>query len=58
MANYRNDCGDHDKEISGQAFTKYSCWYCGKVQLNPSTAVPRLCIDCSDRLNACQKCMK
>ena len=43
--------------IAGQAFTKYYCRNCHKPEMHANTAVPKLCRDCSDELNKCQKCM-
>lgn len=42
--------------IAGQAFTPYSCAACGTVKHHENTAVPLLCIECSNKLSLCCRC--
>lgn len=44
--------------IAGQAFTSYTCQYCGKDDLYHNTAVPKYCSQCSEELNICRRCGK
>ncbi|NPE32079.1 hypothetical protein HNV12_29790 [Methanococcoides sp. SA1] len=36
--------------ISGQAFTEYTCRFCGESDLWVNTAVLKLCIECSIKM--------
>lgn len=36
--------------IAGQAFTKYSCKFCGEEGSWPNTAVPKICIGCAVKM--------
>lgn len=42
--------------MAGQAFTDYICAGCGTEQMHGNTAVPKLCHDCGNKMNACVRC--
>jgi len=42
--------------MAGQAFTEYTCAGCGERKMHSNTAVPKLCEECADRLDACRCC--
>jgi hypothetical protein len=43
---------------AGAAMTRYICPHCLKQQISGSTYCPRLCINCAEKLNRCQRCCK
>jgi hypothetical protein len=42
--------------LSGQMFTDWTCWSCGKEDQSSSTSHPRLCVECADKLGLCERC--
>jgi hypothetical protein len=42
--------------LAGQAFTDYVCAGCSTEQMHGNTAVPKLCRDCGNKMNACVRC--
>lgn len=42
--------------MAGQAFTAYTCKGCDTEQMHSNTAVPKLCAECSTKLDACRRC--
>ena len=42
--------------IAGQAFTDFKCSLCGKIDTWHNTNVPKICDECSNKLNVCQRC--
>ena len=42
--------------MAGQAFTAYTCKGCDAEQMHSNTAVPKLCTECSTKLDACRRC--
>lgn len=42
--------------LAGQGFTEYTCTLCGKRDVWGNTNVPRICYNCSKKLNICQRC--
>ena len=50
-------CKDaHDRYASGQGFRDFTCAICGKTDVWHNTDVPKICYNCSKRLNICQRC--
>lgn len=44
--------------LSGQGFTKFTCAICGKEYEYCNTNVPKICYDCSRKLNICERCLE
>lgn len=44
--------------IAGQAFTKYTCQECDQEFMHHHTAVPKVCKECSEEYNLCERCGK
>jgi len=42
---------------AGQAFTKYRCGQCFKAHMHANTATPKLCRECSQRTERCERCL-
>jgi hypothetical protein len=42
--------------MAGQAFTEWNCAVCGGEQMHPNTACPKVCKDCSKKLELCTQC--
>lgn len=42
--------------IAGQAFTKYVCDICKDSKSYHNTAIPKICKECSEKNNICEKC--
>ena len=42
--------------LSGQGFTDFKCSLCGKIDTWHNTNVPKICDECSNKLNVCQRC--
>ena len=43
--------------MSGQAFRPFTCEICGRIEMHANTNVPRICAECSRRLNICERCL-
>lgn len=43
-------------QICGQGFTAATCQSCESSFMWPNTCVPKLCTQCAQNLDACQKC--
>ena len=43
--------------LSGQGFTSYECAICGKMFEHCNTNVPKICPECAEKLNVCQRCL-
>lgn len=43
-------------KCAGQVFTKWTCKICGKEEIHPNTAVPKVCDDCSKKYHVCTDC--
>lgn len=41
----------------GEAFTWYFCENCWKSEMYHMTCVPKLCEECSIKLNKCERCL-
>lgn len=44
--------------ISGRAMTKYTCRICTLCFMHPNTAIPSICLDCSNKKAICTRCMQ
>ena len=44
--------------LSGQGFTKYTCALCGNEYEWCNTDVPKICEECSKKMNICQRCLE
>jgi len=42
--------------MSGQAFTSFQCAECGTQSSHANTGVPKICHNCADKYQMCQKC--
>lgn len=42
--------------IAGQGFTKWTCTKCGKEFEHHNTDKPKICKECSEKYNLCEKC--
>ena len=43
---------------AGQGFTPYKCEICGKECIWHNTHTPKVCPECSTKLEICEYCMK
>lgn len=41
-----------------EAFTNYICKNCNKSFSYPNTCIPKLCENCSQILNTCERCLE
>ena len=42
--------------IVGRAFTEWKCAECERIQMHPDTGVPKVCLECSEKLWLCELC--
>lgn len=50
-------CSFENKHVMcGQGFTSYICEKCGKEYTHHNTNTPKVCPECSEKLNICQQC--
>ncbi len=49
-------CRKRGPFAAGQAFTPYVCPHCLKAVMHHTTAIPRICCECAEKVQCCDLC--